>query len=778
MKFKMTRPKAIIAFILCLAMIAFAAYVLLFGVAGYGQAKSIKLGLDLKGGTSITYQVSKENKNWTETQLNDTKNKLEKRVQTFSTEAKAYNEGDPKDGKITVDIPGEYDADKVIDELGKPGSLYFCTKADETPSKKQLEKKEYVQVKGNTQYDGYYKIWVTGDQIKDAKGQEIQDEHTKAAQYVVSLSFDDKGTKAFGDMTSQYVGQQTYIIYDNKVISAPKVNEAITGGQAQIDGQKDLEEAEQLASNIRIGSLSLSLDEISHKVESAQLGNDALVKCLWAGLIGLIIIIIFMLIVYRIPGIAAGLALIAYVEMILLALNGFNLTLTLPGIAGIILNIGMAVDANVIIYARIREEIASGKTVKSAIKIGFKQASSAIIDGNITTLIAALVLLWKGSGTVQGFAQTLAIGIILQLFAALVVSRILVWLLYYMGFQKTTFYGKERVRKVFQFVQKKAISFTIAIVVILIGVGAIVFNGVASGQPFNLGIEFKGGSSVSVQFDKDYSIAEFNDNIKPTLEKEVGLKEVQGQKDTAKKGLFTIKTERLEGEKFDKFKKVLIDKYQAHDDSKDNNKKKADKDQSQNFTNTMISGSVSKQMTDDAIVATIIAIICMLIYIWIRFRNVQFAFSAVLALVHDVAIVVGFYALARVTLGTTFIACLLTIIGYSINATIVIFDRIRENKANMKRGDRMDDLVNKSITQTLTRSIYTTFTTFITVFMIFVLGVTSIQEFTLPLMVGLLCGAFSSVFITGPMWYLLKGRQYDKKLEGNSKKNAKAKAEA
>ena len=748
----MTRPKAIIAFVLSIAMIAFAAYVLVFGVAGYGQAKSIKLGLDLKGGVSITYQVSKDNGKYSQTDFDDTINKLEKRVQVFSTEAQVQKEGDDK---IAVSIPGQYDADKVLEELGKPGSLYFCTKEESTPSKKDIKAKKYIQLKNNSQDDGYYKVWVTGDEVKNAKGQASQDENTKATQYVVSLKFDDKGTKAFGDMTSQNVGNQTYIIYDNQILSAPNVKEAITGGEAQIDGQKDLEEAEQLASNIRIGSLTLSLDEISHKVESAQLGNDALQKSLIAGLIGMIIILIFMLFVYRIPGIAAGLALVAYVEMILLALNGFDLTLTLPGIAGIILNIGMAVDANVIIYARIREEIANGKTVHTAIKTGFKAATSAIVDGNITTLIAALVLLWRGSGTVQGFAQTLAIGIIIQLFEALVISRGFVWMLFHMGFQDIKFYGKEKARKVFQFVQKKAIFFAISIAAILVGVIAMVANGVG-GSVFNLGIEFKGGSSVKVEFAKEYSIDYFNDHIKKDLEKEVGLKEVQGQRDTDKPKIYTIKTERLEGKKFDKFQKLLIDKYKAYDTK--------DKKHQENFSNEMISGTVSKQMREDAVLATAIALICMLIYIWIRFRNVQFALAAVTALFHDVAIVVGFYALARVTLGTTFIACLLTIVGYSINATIVIFDRIRENMGKRRRGDKVIDIVNTSITQTLTRSIYTTFTTFIMVFMIYIMGVTSIQEFTLPLMVGLIAGAFSSVFITGSLWYIFKGRSYDKAL--------------
>lgn len=751
MKIKMNKSKGIIAFIISLAVLAFAGYVIMFGIGDRGKAEYITQGLDLKGGVSITYQVAEEDRDSLDASaLEATRGKLERRIHAnFSTEATAYKVGDDR---ITVEIPGAYDADAVLKELGKPGILYFCTKAESgvTPTKKQLKDKEYIQLKNekDSQFDGYYKVWLTGDTVSGAEGQATKDDRGQVKN-VVNLQFDSKGTKAFGDMTSQNVGQPSYIIYDDSVLSYPNINQAITGGQAEISGGFTLEEAEQLASNIKIGSLDLKLEELSHSVQSAQLGNDALSKSIQAGIIGFIIIILFLLAVYRIPGLAAGFALISYIELMLLALNGFDLTLTLPGIAGIILNIGMAVDANVIIYARIREEIAAGKTVKSAIRIGFKKATSAIVDGNITTLIAALVLLWRGSGTVRGFATTLAIGIFIQLFTSLVVSRGLVWMLYYMGFQKPSFYGKEKVKKTIKFVEKRMVCFAISIAVIVIGLGGIVFNSAKGNGAFDLSIEFKGGTSIQVQFDKDYTIDEFNDTIKPEIVKVLGTNDIQGQKDTNTKGLFTIKTKKLEGEEMDNFKKLLIDKYQA-------------KDNKQNFNDTEISDTISSEMRRDAVLATIFATICMLIYIWLRFKNVHFALAAVIALVHDVLIVVGFYALSRVTVGTTFIACLLTIVGYSINATIVIFDRIRENKEIMKRGDTMIQKIDESITQTLTRSIYTSLTTFIMVFMIFVMGVSSIREFTLPLMVGIVAGAYSSVFITGALWYIMKGKKYDK----------------
>lgn len=743
MKIKMNKTKGIIAFIISLAVLAFAGYVIMFGIGDRGQAKYITQGLDLKGGVSITYQVAESDKsNLTADTLEKTRAKLEKRIAAFSTEATAYKAGEDR---ITVEIPGAYDADEVLNELGKPGILYFCTaaKSGYTPTKAELKNKKYIKVDKS-----YYQVWLTGDTVASAEGQATTNDKG-VNENIVNLQFNSEGTKAFGEMTSSHVGEQSFIIYDDEVLSAPKIQAVITGGQAQITGDFTLKEAQTLATNIGIGSLEVQLDELSHSVQSANLGSDALSKSIQAGIVGFIIIILFLLLVYRIPGLAAGLALISYIELMLLALNGFDLTLTLPGIAGIILNIGMAVDANVIIYARIREEIAAGKNVKSAIGIGFKKATSAIVDGNVTTLIAALVLWIKGSGTVQGFATTLMIGIFIQLFTSLVVSRGLVWMLYYMGFQKPVFYGKERVKKTIKFVEKRAVWFVISIAVIVIGIGGIIFNTAKGNGPFDFSIEFKGGTSIQVQFDKDYTIDEFNKEVKPAIADLLSTNDIQAQKDTNNKGLFTIKTKKLEGEQMDKFKDLLISKYQAKDDK-------------QNFNDTEISDTISSEMKTDAVVATVIATICMLIYIWFRFKNVHFALAAVIALLHDVLIVVGFYGLSRVTVGTTFIACLLTIVGYSINATIVIFDRIRENKAIMKREDTMIDIINQSITQTLTRSIYTSLTTFIMVFMIFVMGVSSIREFTLPLMVGIVAGAYSSVFVTGSLWYIMKGKKYDK----------------
>ena len=736
------KSKSIILLVATFICIGIIGYVAAFGVGkkDTGAAKNIILGLDLKGGVSVTYEI--QDKDFTREQLNDTVRKLELRVANFSTESEVYTEGD---NRITVDIPGAYDAEKVLEELGKPGSLMFVTEADSSFTGDETYPL-YTSKKDGTKY----KVWVSGSDVANAQGRSQTSQTTNASEYVVSLEMTESGTKKFADATSNNVGKQISILYDDEVISAPTVNEAITTGEAVINGMESLESANDLASTIRIGSLSLELKEISSKVVSAKLGNDAIDTSLKAGLIGLVIVMVFMMIVYRVPGIAASIALILYTILELLVLNGFDLTLTLPGIAGIILSIGMAVDANVIIYARIKEELAAGNTTESAIKIGFKKATSAIVDGNVTTFIAALVLMWKGSGTVQGFATTLAVGIALSMFTAMVISRFIVYILYSIGFKDKKFYGVQKERKTIDFLKNKLLWFAISIVCIIVGFVFMGVNATKESGAFNYSIEFKGGTATTVEFEEDYTIDDFNNKIKPALADIIGSNDIHGQKETNSKK-FVIKTQVIEDTAVrDSFKEKLVSEFGAKEDS---------------FEETNISSSVSNEMRKDAIIAVVLATICMLIYIWFRFSNLKFAGSAVLALIHDVLIVLGFYAISRTTVGTTFIACMLTIVGYSINATIVIFDRIRENlaaKANAKKID-LAEVVNASITQTLTRSIYTSFTTFVMVAVLYVLGVAAIREFALPIMVGIICGGYSSVFITGGLWYIMSKKKYEKK---------------
>lgn len=736
---KLGKGKSIVLFIVSILCMVALGLLAGFGFGGKntGAAKNIILGLDLKGGVSITYEVVDDE--FTKEQLEDTKYKLELRVSNYSTESEVYTEGD---NRITVDIPGAYDAEKILNELGQPGSIMFVTEAESGFTGDDT-------YKAYTAKDGtVYKVWIDGNDVEKAQPISGSDNKTGAIDYQVELKLNDSGKQKFAEATTENLGKSISIMYDEKIISAPTVESAITTGSAVINNMGSYEEAEKLASTIRIGSLSLQLQEVSSQVVGAKLGNDAISTSLKAALIGLIVVMLFMIIVYRLPGLVASIALAIYTVFELLVLNGFDLTLTLPGIAGIILSIGMAVDANVIIYARIKEELADGRNVDTSIRTGFGKATSAIIDGNVTTIIASLVLMWKGSGTVKGFAQTLAIGIVLSVFTALVISRILMELMYNMGCKKVGFYGVQKERKTIDFLGKKVIWFAISVIAIIASIVAMIIGSATGKGAFNYSIEFKGGTSTTVTFDKEYSIDEFNDNIKPELAKVIGNNDIQGQKVTDSTQ-YVIKTQVMEPDVRSQFKEVLVSQFNADEEMEETN----------------ISSSVSGEMRSNAIVAVVLATICMLIYIWFRFKDIKFASSAVLALVHDVIIVIGFYAISRTTVGTTFIACMLTIVGYSINATIVIFDRIRENLALVKNSRSIDikDIVNRSITQTLTRSIYTSFTTFVMVFVLFIFGVTSIREFALPIMVGIICGGYSSVFITGALWYVMSKKKYETK---------------
>lgn len=690
--------------LLCL-LISIAAIVL-FGYFGYTSAGDIKLGLDLAGGVSITYQAVGEA---TDEQMDDTAYKLRKRVDGYSTEADVYREGSDR---INIDIPGVSDANAVLEELGKPGSLKF------------------TDMEGNT--------ILTGDQVSSAKAGVI--DNNGSNEYVVTLTFNEEGTKAFADATAAMVGQQIAIIYDNEIVSAPVVKEAITQGQCSIDGMSSYEEAENLASTIRIGSLSVELTELRSNVVGAKLGQEAISTSLKAGAIGFAIVAVFMIAVYLVPGLAASLALTLYVGLIVLLLEAFEVTLTLPGVAGIILSIGMAVDANVIIFTRIKEEIGVGKTVDSAIKTGFSKALSAIVDGNVTTLIAAVVLFWRGSGTVKGFATTLALGIVLSMFTALFVTRFILRALYNLGLQDARFYGVKKERKPIDFLGKRKVCFILSLAVIAVGVVTMGMGAASGNGAFNYSMEFKGGTSTNVVFNEEMSLEEISQQVVPVVEEITKDADVQTQKVEGTTEVI-IKTRTLSVEEREALNQALADSFGVDQEK---------------ITAESISGAISAEMKNDAVVAVIIATICMLIYIWFRFKNIRFAASAVLALVHDVAVVATFYALLKWSVGSTFIACMLTIVGYSINATIVIFDRIRENMKNMKKNDDLEELVDISITQTLTRSIYTSVTTFLTIFVLFLLGVASIREFAMPIMAGIICGAYSSVCVTGPLWYVMK----------------------
>ena len=719
---KKTKRNAVLVIIAFLLVLGVAIYTAIFGVADRGKVEYIKLGLDLKGGLSVTYEIQEDD--YSDKDLEDTKYKIEKRVEAYTNEYSVYEDGDKK---ITAEIPGVTNADEILEALNIEGKLEF------------LDPDNYTKWSQGQEYEAA----LTGDDIKNATAGIDSD---NGNDNVVQLAFTDEGAQKFADVTAANVGKIVYIIYDNKVVSAPTVQSAITGESAEINKIGSYEEAEQLATTIRIGALPLTLKQVRSNIVGATLGSDAISTSLKAGAIGIALVFLIMIIVFRIPGLVASFALAFYTILDLLVLNLFNVTLTLPGIAGVILSVGMAVDANVIIFTRIKEELADGKSVKQAVKGGFHNALSAIIDGNVTTLIAALVLGIFGTGTIKGFAITLAIGVVLSVFTALAVSQSLLTALVNLGVTDAKYFGVAREPKKTNFVKAGKFCMLGSLIVIIACFCMMPVNNKSKGSPLNFSVEFAGGTSLTVGFDKEYSLSEAEKDIVPVIAEAAGIGEagisvqtVSGTNEIVFK-MPELSDDGTDDSQMSKVRSALTDKLGA--DVKEAN---------------VISGSVSSEMSKNAIFSVILAAILMLIYIAIRFHDVKFGASAVIALLHDVAMVFCLYIILRLTVGNTCIACLLTIVGYSINATIIIFDRVRENIGVMKpKKATYKDIVNLSINQTFSRTIYTSLTTFVTIFVLYIMGVASIKEFALTLMAGVVIGAYSSVCITGPLWYYMK----------------------
>ena len=794
----MKKGTGFLTLLIVIAIMVGFGYIMMYGVdeRGSGATRNTKLGLDLAGGVSITYEVVGEETPSAE-DVEDTIMKLRKRIDKYSTESAIYQEGD---NRISIEIPGVTDAEAVLAELGSPGALYFikATGSDGTYNYQLMTTLTGMQVYSetenlfvyaqdgntyaydeathdiafdasgnpvtytvtdqslvNTQYeltkpiddivaDG--SVILTGTDVASSEGKSYTDNYN-TVQYIVSLSFTDEGAQKFADATAAAavrsgLDKTIAIFYDGRLISVPSVNEAITGGQAQITGMNSAEEAKNLAQDIRIGGLKLELSELRSNVVGAQLGGEAINTSINAGIIGIALVMVLMIILYRIPGLASAIALGIYTQLTLLCINFLEITLTLPGIAGIILSIGMAVDANVIIFARIKEEIAAGLSVETAIKSGFNKALSAILDGNITTLIAALVLMAMGSGSIKGFAYTLALGIILSMITALFVTRTILNAFYAIGFRDAKFFGKAKERKPINFLGKKKTFFGISIAIIFIGFVAMGIFGGTTGKPLNFSLEFMGGTATTVDFEQALERTVVDTEVVPKIETIIGDANVQWT-DVNNSNQIIFKTKTLSSEERDAIRDMLVADYGVVDTK---------------ITVESISSTISGEMQKEALVAILIASLCMLVYIWFRFSDFRFGTSAVAALIHDVLVVLTFYACARLSVGSTFIACMLTIVGYSINATIVIFDRIRENLRQMKKKDTLEDVVNKSITQTISRSIFTSLTTFITIFVLFILGVSSIREFALPLMIGIISGTYSSICVTGALWWCLRNK--------------------
>lgn len=686
---------------------------------GIGPVKPLKdemkMGLDIEGGVFVVMEAQTDKKG-KELQLlmEQTQAVIENRVNQLGlSEPIVTIEGEQR---IRVELPGAKDAEDAIKVIGKTAQLQF------------------LQADGTLVLDGSMVKNATTN-IDNEKG-----------GYTVGLEFNSEGADKFMKATEKALSgtvtpinenvssSAIMIVLDGDVISAPNVQSVIPNGKAEISGNFTQETASNLAALIRGGSLPVELKEINTSIQTATIGVGALDASVKAGIIGLLLIFLVMLIAYRGMGLFANIALALYIIMDLWILVLMDAVLTLPGIAGIILSIGMAVDANVIIFTRIKEELAAGRSIRSAVQAGFKRALSTVLDSQITTIIAAVVLYQIGTSSVRGFAITLIIGILLSIFTAVVVTQLFLSIMARSSlFSKKSFFGvnednsiKMAVKKTFSFVKNRKIYYTISIAIVVIGLAVGGIRG------FNFGIDFVGGTMMEINMGKEVAQKEIESVLK--------------KHDVSAQIVYS-------GEKHDR---VIIRTIQSLDHAKrveimDDFKSEFGVDDKALLAAEQFGPSVGKELKHNAVKAVLIAALGMLIYIIIRFEW-KFGVAALLGVLHDVLVVIAFYGIFHLTINNPFIAGILTVVGYSINDTIVVFDRIREN-AGFKKRTANEAAIDLSINQTLTRSIMTSFTTLLVMLPLFIMVSSSIRGFILPLMIGVLTGCMSSIFVCSPLYY-------------------------
>ena len=701
--------------VLVIIALVFGWFVSLFGIGGINSVKdALKYGLDINGGVYVVMEAQTDATGEELAELMDqTRAVLDNRVNQMGVaESSVTIEGDKR---LRVEIPGVDNAEEAIEAIGRTAKLTFIL-ADGT-------------------------IVVDGSNVKDAQIA------TDGSNYKILLEFDSEGAGLFeegtrkalsGEVTSSIDGvlsNQIAIVLDNEIITHPEVQNVISGGSCEITGGYTKEEASTTAALIRGGALPVELVEIQSSVQTATIGADALDKSIVAGAIGLGIVFVLMLVFYGMLGLIADIALLLYVVLFLWAMVGMGVVLTLPGIAALILSIGMAVDANVIIFARIKEEIAAGKSIRVAVDAGFKNALTTVLDAQITTLIAAVVLFEVGTTSVKGFALTLMIGIVFSIFTAVVVTQLFISLLASSKkFAKNKYFGvnedgtpKQLLNKTFSFIKHRKVFYLISVVIIVIGLVFMMIGGM------NYGIDFTGGTNIQVEMGKQVDISEVEDTLKdyeldPTI--------IYAGEGNTQIVIKTIKS--LENAERAEIIETLGAKYGIT--------------QEDVLASEQFGPSVGDELKANAVKAVIIAAIGMLIYIVFRFRSWKYGLSAVVGVAHDVLMVIAFYAIFGFTVNNPFIAAILTLVGYSINDTIVIFDRIRENK-RIYNKDNNETNIDRSLNQTLNRTIMTSLTTLVVMVPLCIMVSASIREFIIPLMVGVIVGCLSSIFVCSPLYY-------------------------
>ncbi len=691
-----------------------------FGAPHVKGAKEMRFGIDIRGGVEAIYEPVDLDRAATADELNAARSVIETRLDNKNILDREVTI-DKKNGRIIVRFPwksdeAEFNPEKAISELGETARLTFR--------------------------DSEGNILIEGKDVKSSRA--VMDQQTN--QYMVQLVFNAEGAKLFEEATAKLIGQQLFIFMDETYISGPMVNQKISGGEGVIEGTFTLDQAQDLAEKISSGALPFSMTATSHNTISPSLGSGALKVMVMAGITAFALICLFMLVFYRLPGFISCIALTLQLAVQILALSVPQFTLTLPGIAGIILSLGMGVDANVIINERIGEELRSGKSLPLALKSGYSRAFASVFDGNITTAIVAIILMALGSGTMLSFGYTLLVGIVLNFIAGIYTThKLLLSLINFKAFRNIKLYHLPKERKTIPFYKKRWGLYSISIVLMVIGIASCFINGIA------LDTTFKGGAMLTYTYTGDLNVEDVSRLATSTLNRNVTGQITEDLGNKQQKIVLSLAgTDSLNAKDQVKLDEALDKAYAAN---------KLELSESY-----MVEPYIGKETLIRSIMSLVIALALIVVYVWVRFKKIGGLSAGAMALValgHDILVIFFTFVVLRIPLDTNFIAVALTIIGYSINDTVVIYDRIRENMALNSKN--MEVLMDDSLTQTLTRSINTSVTTSISVLIMYifayVFGIESIKVFALPMMMGVLSGCFSSVCLAGPLWVSWKNNK-------------------
>ena len=696
--------------------------------------KRINLGLDLKGGMHLVLRVDTSQLSTAakEDAVDRALEVIRNRIDEFGVrEPSIQKQGEDE---IVVQLPGVTDRDRAIDLIGKTALLEFklvSTEADKLKQALEGNIPEGFELKRSQEDDEPLLLEkqaaLTGDTLTNAA---VRFDQSQFNEPVVTLQFNSEGAKKFAEITSANVGKRLAILLDGKVQSAPRIKEAIPSGEAVITGRFSIEQAQDLALVLRVGALPAPMYIEEERTIGPLLGQDSINKGVKASIIGGALVFIFMAGYYLLAGIVANIALFLNLLIILGSLGmlpllfpGVSATLTLPGIAGIVLSLGMAVDANVLINERIREELTSGKSLRTAITNGYSKAFSAIFDSNLTTLIAAFLLFQFGTGPIRGFAVTLTIGLIASMFTAIVVTRTIFEILLSSGLLKSLPMLKLIKETKFDFIGKRRIFYAISLLVIVVGLAAFFKKGKEA-----YGIDFAGGQVQEYSFKSPISV----DVLRQTL-KELGLADASIQQFKENPRVVFIRTTKEESS-------IITNKLKEKFSDQDIQVLKIEK----------VGPIAGKQLKTKAIYALIWSLAGILIYVAFRFKHFNFAAAGVLALFHDVLVALGFLAITGRQIDLLSVTAFLTIAGYSINDTIVIYDRVRENSRIYKKLS-LYELINLSVNQTLGRTLLTSGVTLLVVVAILFYGGEVLGNFAFTLLVGFIAGVYSTVYIASPL---------------------------